>query len=394
LGAILKTHAFVLAGVCACFLPSHGFANDRAAIFGKPGATLASREAVQGRCHRISESAPLGDLPEPAQPINLPISNGAGGLPGVAGVAIADMIIISIAIHEQRVVAEALCIRNLGYVSIPLTPDEAAVYGSLSGTNKDKWEETFLAGDIGARYQALVAPVVPRLPAYREEPLEQGGLKIDGDSLTAVSELTDKGDVVTGKAIRSRTAVLVTPIKITAGSIVLSAEPGAVFHQVDYRRQTAPLLRLDGATWCGPVLETANGNTSNSFYCFTGRDNGYEVYRPSGQQWFAGPYLSGFKLPVYTQPIKLEERAQDDLGPIDFAIAVTAIHHRTLDVAAYLRRDGKEVEVWSRELEFNINSKTVLRLWSMDLVFSKDESNHLQVELLHDGDGTSWREGG
>jgi hypothetical protein len=225
--------------------------------------------------------------------------------------------------------------------------------------------------------------------------MSQGGLKIDAASLSPVaSEIDGHGDIVTGTASRSRTALLTTPIKTTAGNILLSADSGAVFHQVDYRTQQDPLLRVQSATWCGPVVETANGNTAKNFYCFTGREHGYEIYRPSGQPWFAGPYAGGFVLPFYDQPIVLQEREHDDLGSLEFTITVVAVERSSLDLAASVHHAGKNVPVWSRTLDFDKTGTAVLPLWSDRIQFTQDGPHRVKVRLSHDGDGTSWRIGG
>jgi hypothetical protein len=199
--------------------------------------------------------------------------------------------------------------------------------------------------------------------------------------------------VLTGHAKRARTATLVTPIETQSGAVRVAADPGTVFHQVDYRRQAEPLLRLDGATWCGPVHQLSNGNSAKDFYCFVGRDDGYEVFRPSGQPWLAGPYAGGFALPLYTTPIKLEERPQDDLGAMDFNIRVLDIGNRSVRLAADVTHDGKKSTVWDRQIYFDSKNKTAtLPLWDKRLTLTQTTREEVTAEFT-DGDGRDWRVG-
>jgi hypothetical protein len=76
-------------------------AADRTAILAKPGATLQSRAADQARCADVVSRSPDSDLPASDQPMAM--ANGAsGGLPGVAGAAIANIIIGLIILGEER----------------------------------------------------------------------------------------------------------------------------------------------------------------------------------------------------------------------------------------------------------------------------------------------------
>jgi len=315
------------------------------------------------------------------------------GVGGVLGSALADAAIAEEDIRQGRREAEQKCLRYLGYVQLPLTAAEAAEYDHLSSGEQTAWEKNFLTTDLSARLEPLLKPKVPQLPGYRAEKATHGGLKIDIASLAVTTAtVTDQGDILAGKATRWRTAVLKTPIDTGAGDVRVTAEAGTVFHQVDYRTQYEKLLRNPGATWCGPAMEAASGNSAKSLYCFTSSPDGYDVYRPTGQDWFAGPHRDGFTLASYGKPIVLEERGQDDLGPIDFVVTVTSMKNRVVQLTAYLMRDGKRVEVWSRALAFNSRGQTIVPLWDRRLWLTRMASNTVRADLTDDGDGTSWRE--
>ena len=136
----------------------------------------------------------------------MPVYVGGSGIGGVLGAYMAAKMEVDRAIMEARDNAEKVCIRNLGYVDLPLTPEEAAAYRRMSSSEEQAWEKTFLAGDPSARLAPLVTPKVPPLPPYRNGPFAQGGLKIDPDSLQAADgEVSDGGNIVTGMATRWRT---------------------------------------------------------------------------------------------------------------------------------------------------------------------------------------------
>jgi hypothetical protein len=370
------------------------FADASEAILVKSGTTYDTRKSDQIHCRNIVRQADDDDLPQSDIPVGYAMpTSGAGGVPGVAGGAIAGLIIFWIEEGKAMNRGEELCMRNLGYRSLQITPEETAAYSKLSPEKKKDWERDFLESDLQARIAALDSPpLVPRLPPYRDASVRFGGLDMEGLELTKTP--VHEGDVVlTGKARRARTATLVTPVETQDGAVRVAAEPGTVFHQVDYRRQAEPLLRLNGATWCGPVHQLSNGNSAKDFYCFVGRDNGYEVFRPSGQPWLAGPYAGGFALPLYTRPITLEERAQDDLGPMDFNLRVIDIGNNSVRLAADVTHDGKKATVWDREIHFDKNKTAILPLWDKRLILTQTTRKELTVEFTADGDGHDWRVG-
>jgi hypothetical protein len=378
------------AAAAACFLLCAGsaLADDDNTILAKAGGSYDARQADQDRCAEIIQRAPITDLPAPEHPMAYPVVTGGG----VAGSFFALEMIQAEELAKSRAAGVKFCMHNLGYVAVPLTPDEVAAYNKAS---HDAWERSFLAGDMGARIKALDIPAVPLLPGYRDEPMGYGGLKIDAASLALTAPLNDgHGTIVTAKASRARTAVLVTPIATTDGTVRVAADAGTVFHQVDHNYQREPLLRAQTATWCGPVRQISDGNEAKDFYCFTARDNGYEVYRPTGQAWYAGPYKDGLMLPRYIQPIQLKERAADDLAPLDLTIDVEDVHQHWVDLAAYVTQDGKQSEVWSGRYNFNSKGEAVVQLWNQRLTIARatEHGSHLKLELAQGGNGLSWRD--
>ena len=395
-GKILALRGAFALAVLAGLGTQAGAARAPISILVKPSGSYDARTADIARCHKIAHDANDSDLPQGDMPIGYAMPSGAagGGVPSVAGAAIAFLIIGLIEENEAVGRGEELCMHNLGYRLVPLTPEEAHVYSKMtSSSQKIDWQRKFLESDLSARLEAVnPPPLVPRLPEYRDGPMRSGGLQFDGLTLTA-PEVKEGQDVLTGTATRWRTAVLVTPIETKEGAVRVAADPGTVFHQVDYRRQRDPLLRLDGATWCGPVRQLSNGNSAKDFYCFTGRENGYEVFRPSGKPWLAGPYTGGFMLPLYDQPIKLEERAQDDLGPLDFRIKLMEATSRHVRLAAEVIHDDKHVTLWLRDFSWDKTGKAVLPLWDKRLVLTRGAKDSVKAEVTADGDGHDWRAG-
>ncbi|MFI4975111.1 MAG: hypothetical protein ACHP84_11280 [Caulobacterales bacterium] len=358
----------------------------------KPGGGYEAWKADLAQCHAVASRARIDDLPPGNSVFMGPVT---GDMTTVVGATIAFALIGMVETSHQRRLAVTLCMRNLGYAVLPLTAQETAVYQQLSGSGLDGWQKSFLEQDLTARMSAALTPAVPRLPPYRDEPLTQGGLKLDAGSLAPASGPVDaKGVVLTGKASRWRTAVLAEPFETTAGFIDVAGAPGAVFYQADVRPQREPLLRQDGATWCGPVTQTATqGAPSREVYCFTGRDDGYEVYQTSGYDWFGGAYGDGFTLPRFNKPIVLNERADDDLGPLDFEVRAITIKHDFVDLEGVVRRRGDEVAVWDRRLKFDAGGSAVLPLWTRRLVLTRTGAGSLNAALDANGDGHGWREG-
>jgi hypothetical protein len=298
---------------------------------------------------------------------------------------------------------------NLGYRTIALTKAELAGLGNLPRSKQLHWDRDYLPANTAERLAPLLKPVVPRLLAYEAEaPFVDHGVRIADLSLVA-SEIRDKGFVVKGTATHRRTAVLVTPIETREGDIRIAADAGTVFQEVDYRKAKDPLLRPDGATWCGPVRQMAQGNVAKDFICFTGRDNGYEIMQPTGYPWLPGPYETGLILPVYTQPIQLEERKQDEPAPMDLEIKVVKIENSGVYLACDARYKGEVMRMWLRRIKFE-KDVAVLPLWDSKLTLTKlpalkpapgnqagkpvkQPGTMLKAELTHDGDGKSWRAG-
>ena len=389
MGASLKTKAAVTAA--AMFCAASAQASDPTSILAKPGVTYEIRATDQQRCHDAAQRAQVTDVP-PEHPHPAVVVYG-GGVGGALGAAIADEALAEEDIRQGRREAEQKCLRYLGYVQLPLTATESAEYAHLSSGDQSAWEKKFLATDLSVRLDPVVKPRVPPLPDYRVEKATHGGLKIDTASLVITTpQVTGQGDIVSGKATRWRTAILKTPIDTGDGNVRVTVDAGTVFHQVDYRTQYETLLRNPGSTWCGPAIEEAVGNKAKSLYCFTTGTDGYDVYRPTGQDWFAGPHRDGFTLPAYNKPIILDERAQDDLGPFDFIISVTSMKSHVVQLKAHLERDGKQVEVWSRALAFNSRGQTIVPMWDRRLWLTRTSSDTVKVDFTNDGDGTSWRE--
>lgn len=361
-------------------------------ILGKAGGGFDERATDQARCRAIAEQAPVEDLPQAGA--HASASGYAADLPTAVGGLIAFAIIAAIDTSRARGLATAFCLTNLGYVGIPLTPEESRTYAGLAGRDREGWERTFLAQDLKPRIDPLVTPSVPPLPPYRQQTGAQGGLKVELASL-AVSEGPFKsGDrLATGKLTHWRKAVLSAPFETIAGPIQLSGSPGTMFHQVDYRPQRAPLLRNQGATWCGPVVEKSQGQRSTQLYCFTTHADGYEPFRPTGYDWLAGPYRDGIVLPRFTSPMVLEERGEEDADTIDLEVMAVQINASRVTLAAYAKRNNRSIRIWGRTLTFDQAGEAILPLWSHRLLIRKIDTSSVSATIDELGDGQSWREG-
>ena len=368
-------------------------AREPVTILAKPGATIESREADRARCEFVSRSAPEDDLPTdafknmPEVPMWEIQQYGVGGL---IGAAIAMKAEYDMALRQARADAAALCMRNLGYVAIELSAEETAPYRGLSDDARKAWEAKFLNSDLSARIAAAQAPLVPPLPHDEHEAFTQGGIHIVPESLVAAPEPAKAGDsIVTGKAERVHTAKLAGRIEISDRDTTIVAEAGAPFFLVDFRRQWQPLLRPPGATWCGPFRQTRKDRTEQKFYCLSARHDGYEVLAAEGEAWMVAPAREDSSFPLVKNPIHLDEQAQDDLGPLDFAIAIKAIKSRVVQLVAVVRRDGKEVEIWHRAFAFSYSGETQVPLWSMQLTLTRG-SDTVSAALGKDGNGSGW----
>jgi hypothetical protein len=385
-----KTLAAALAVAAAMTVSTHAERLTDVTVFVKPGGSPDQNIADLKLCRKIVDKAPDTELPGPDHPMPMYYGSTAGG---AAGAVVADYIIASQMESEMRKHGMDLCMHNLGYVSLPLTYSERSdFYSQVTKAMQDAWVHKFVSQDLSERLRPLiVTPAVPPLPAYRDEPMTIGGLKIDTDSLVlAAPSIEDKGVVVTGKASRWRTATLVTPISTSGGNVQIAADAGTVFHQVDYRPQKIKLLRDQNATWCGPVTQTASGSTAKDVFCFTSEDTDYKVFRPSGEAWFAGAYTNGFSLIPYSKPIQLAERTQDDLGPLDFDISITSIDNGGVTVEGHVQHAGQTVTVFKQTVEFD-DDKATLPLWNKALHFAQTSHHAVTAALGTNGDGKGWR---
>ena len=398
--------------VIAALTPGAAFADPPSnrgphSFFAKPDGTAEQRSADLQRCKEIVSKADGADIPPVDEPGRGDFVGPAIAQGGLAGAGAALILVgIFAAVDDAKATrrGQDLCMYNLGYRVIPMTKTELATYAKVPLGKQRQWERDYLPPDTAERLAPLLKPAVPRLPPYEPEaPLVDGGVKIA--DLTLVSpEIHDKGFVVKGTATRRRTATLVTPIETKDGDIRLAADAGTVFQEVDYRMGKEPMLRKDGSTWCATVKQMAAGNVAKDFFCFTGRDSGYEITQPSGYPWLAGPYDRGLILPVYTQPIQLEERKQDDLGPMDLELKVVKIENSGVYIACDVRYKSEAMRMWLRRIPFE-KDVAVLPLWDSKLTLTRmaagkqaDKSARqsdklLKAELTHDGDGKSWRAG-
>ncbi|MDQ0465588.1 hypothetical protein QO010_003377 [Caulobacter ginsengisoli] len=366
-------------------------AAEPAAVLAKPGGSYDQRAADQATCKAIAAQAPAADLP------GLSYSGAGGGvaypdMATAAGGAIAMLIIAGIETNQARGRAVGLCLTNMGYTAVTLTPEEADAWRGLAGGRREAWERAFLATDLSGRIEAATRPSVPQLPPFREEPGTIGGVRVDMASLAATGGPVRKGEVLmTGRLARFRTAVLAQPFE-GGGAIRVEAKAGTVFQLIDVRPQRSRWLRSQAATWCAQVNETTQGSTSPQNYCFYSLRDGYEAVRAQGRPWLWGGY-GGIRVPNIAGPILLEERAGGDEAPIDFEVRLVAVSSRRIGVAVTARKGERAVGLQYRDLPLGADGKAVLPLWSRRLVITRTSATEATAVLDDQGDGQGWREG-
>ncbi|MBV8977450.1 MAG: hypothetical protein JO261_05040 [Alphaproteobacteria bacterium] len=395
----MKTGHFALAALLAA---GNAAAGETVTVLLKPGATLESRAADRERCEIVAQNAPLDDLPlvEPKGNYEIPgwqfqqMQRQYGTGPSLAGAAIAAVIIAKAeydeGIREQRLAGAELCLRTLGYVALPLTEAEAQSYRALPSDARPAWEATFMASVPAARIAAESAPLFPPLPHEEHEPFAQGGIRIVPESLAATVAPLASGDLVTGKAERVHSATLRERIAVSHGDVTITAEAGTAMYLAEFRRQSQLLLRPAGATWCGAFSESSRNGPVTRTWCLTTRHAGYEVEPADGEPWLAAPIRKLNSFPLYTSAVHLDEQpAAGDTGPLDFAIVVKAVKPRLAQLAAVIRHDGQETEIWRRTVVFNHKGEAEIALWSMRLLLSHGDGA-ISGTLAKDGEGADW----
>src|SRR5260221_5116274 len=87
-----------------------------AGILAKVGGTYETRSRDRARCHSIVAGARADDL-RGMEPVPM-ASGGGAGLAGVAGAAIANLLILGIETDRARARTEGFCLSNLGYAIV------------------------------------------------------------------------------------------------------------------------------------------------------------------------------------------------------------------------------------------------------------------------------------
>jgi len=360
------------------------------AIMARVDTGLSARDADRAECRRIVDKAPGRDMPSVDRTVVGAPTDGSGGAPAVAGAAIVMLIFDMIENGRAADRGVSLCMQNKGYLPLQLTTAESHEYRALAPEKRAAWENAFLSKDLSQRITAATATKVAPLPDYEDEPQTIGGLRFLVDGFEAPKTPVGHGGVVlTGKVERSRTAILANDFRIDGGFVTITGKAGAVFHQVDYRPQRDPALREPGATWCGPVEQLSGATAAPSVYCLRSRPEGYDVYRPTGFEWLAGPPGGGFILPPFHTSIGLVERDADDLGPLDFAISLEKISPTALVLTGSVTRMGKKVSVWNRRLKADGNHRVMVPLWHRKLVLDIEPTLkvHARIEVSDTKEG-------
>ncbi len=361
-------------------------------ILAKAGVSYDQREADRASCKVIADEAPLDDLPHTDVP-SVSVVGYANPAAAGAGGAIAYLILAGIETTEARGRAVGICLKNMGYAELLMTPEEAAAYAPLSRADREVWERDFLATDLRARIVSASGPLVPQLPPYKVEPDGIGSIRVDPSSLVVASGPVKRGELlVTGKLSRFRTAVLSKPFEGGAGAIRLRGEAGSLFQIVDSRPERSRWLRRPSSTWCGPVTELTQGSSSIQTYCLSSLRDGYEAVRALGEPWlWIGQ--GGIQVTGIGGPVILDEVAATDESPIDLEIRLTTLSVRSVQVTIVARKEGRSVTLLTRELPLLSNGKAFLPLWSRRLVITRTTTSKVTAVLDDRGGGRSWRGG-
>lgn len=363
------------------------------AIMTRINTSLSARDADRAECRRTVDKAPGRDMPTVDRTVVGMPMDGSGGAPAVAGAAIVMLIFDMIENGRAADRGVSLCMQNKGYTPLQLTSEELSEYLALPLEKRGAWEDAFFLKDLSQRIAATSATKVAQLPDYDDDLQTIGGLRFLVDSFSTPETSVVQGDVVlTGKVERSRTAVLANDFRSEGGLVMIEGKAGSVFHLVDYRPQRDPALRQPGATWCGPVEQISGGLAAPSVYCLTSRPEGYNLFRPTGFAWLAGPPGDGFILPPLRTSIELVERDADDLGPLDFAISVDKISPSALVLTGAVTRMGMKVRVWNRRIKADGNHSVTVPLWQRELVLDIDPNLRVRAHLEVSSSSASLRD--
>lgn len=279
------------------------------------------------------------------------------------------------------------CMRRLGYVWLPLTPDEAAGLRLAGHEGKAAWVDRLYATDLTARVAAAAKPLVPPLPEGAPEPLTYDGLRFDPATLVVAKGVAPDGSVVLSGTVTVAHTARTRHAVVFPGPHGLSVDAGAIYYQVVGpaafdRQQTY---------WCGPFHIKTLIRTVNGISCVSISDEGYEVWDADGGPPIAGPPgLIGSAVKDAGLDFSLEPSDQDLIGPLQFSLKASWQNLYNVFVEADVTASGHRAAVFKAIVPYAADGTAVLPFWSHRLVLHRTLGQGVTVEFKPDGDGKGW----
>jgi len=364
---VLRWGSGLVALVAAWGLAGVASAQGRIDIPAKAGGTEAERAVAQKACAAFAEETRRNIYDE-----KNPFGDGLVGLlliPGLSdGSIVAD--------------ATAACMAERGWSYLTLTSAEYRGLIGLQGKARSQWLDRFYASGIEARVAAAMPPPFIPLPPIRRGPYQVGGLRLDPARMTlAAGPVRPKQALVSGVAGYAGTARLTRPLTSKFGPNTWTAEPGTVFHQLDYEPGGA-------GYWCGPLTGRGIAGAATTTWCFTNLYKSYYVNVGWQRSWLVAtfPNPAGLKT---VSPMSLEVMDQPSPMALDWTLEVLSLKSRAVLLRAMVRHDGKELEVWRAERPLDAWGEARLPFWDRTLVLTR-RGAAVSAAWGEDGDGSGW----
>jgi hypothetical protein len=366
---------FVLAGV-----PAWAGSPRPLKIFAKPGVPSAFMEADLADC--VAHSANVSAIPSS---VALATTNG-----GVLGALLFEDIAGNPAEREAKRVFVAKCMRDLGYVGIPLTSDEAkAMRAQPDTTALARWRANFYANpDFSKRLEATRHPVVPPLPEDSLGGGAYGAVRLDPSRMVAASGVLERGSLLLkGPAAYRATAVVKSDVAIQSG-FGLNVRAGTLLHLLVADATDGS----DQAYWCGPMITHSIWGPVTFAACVTTDEFGYVVFTALGAPWLATGILPPLGVNRWTSAsvdFSLLQTESNDQPPLTFDMKLTGLNSSGVTVTAIVRRNGKTETFWTGSAPFDGQGAAVVPFWAYRLTITRVGTG-VSVAFDATGDGTGW----
>ncbi len=161
----------------------------------RAGGSVAQREADKQVCTELAQTSVTMYLGPPRAPPQTPPTNLSPqqsqqlGEAGVVATAVGDIIVGLVVdrIDERnaRIARKNLCLRQMGYVNLELTPQEAGEQRAAHGeAARTAWEDAFMKRDLAGRVtEAGRPPGAPPLSHFATGPWVGGAVRVDPRSV-------------------------------------------------------------------------------------------------------------------------------------------------------------------------------------------------------------------